>query len=274
MAAQDHPLALERDARAAGVLAEAPESDHHHEAAEAQVHPAKIEKPAEEPNQPTGRDAGEGGEAAQPAVDQGGGRAGEILQSQGVVGGFEKMKAEAHDERGDDEPAEARQEAGEGHPDAETEDGEGRQAVLADQQEDEDHQQGEEAGDLPDRLNEPHLAAVEGHHLHGEVIEENRPPLQADGRGDREDKKKAEHWPLFGKDHGHPAQEFEWAGTIAGRCPDKRVRHTKRPITNTPSAVAMSTLFAPRSTGKGGLEVAISPPLQSSLAIRISRSYY
>jgi hypothetical protein len=75
-------------------------------------------------------------------------------------------------------------------------------------------------------------------------------------------------------DHGHPAQEFEWAGTIAGQCPDKRVRHIRQPITNTPSDVAMSTLFAPRSTGKSGLEAAISPPLRSSLAIRISRSYY
>ena len=90
------------------------------------------------------------------------------------------MKAEAHDQRGDDQPGKARQEPGQRSAEAKKNYGEGREPVLPDDQHDEHRQQGQEPGDFPHRADDPDLQAVEAGDLHGEVVEQDHPALQPD----------------------------------------------------------------------------------------------
>jgi hypothetical protein len=111
------------------------------------------------------------------------------------------VEAEAHDQGREQQTVKCRQKAGRRGADSEKEDGQSGQSVLADDQHEIDGQQGEKAGNFPDRLQDAYMPPLQTDHFHGEVVEQDHPGLQADNRCSGEDDEETEHRFLFVTDH-------------------------------------------------------------------------
>jgi hypothetical protein len=107
------------------------------------------------------------------------------LQLQRLVGRLEVVEPHRHDERGEEDAGERRQQPGQRHPQPQHHERRVGQHLLAHEDEPEDGREGEKTGDLAHGLREPGLQPAELGLLDGEVVEQRRPagePQEVDER--------------------------------------------------------------------------------------------
>jgi hypothetical protein len=92
------------------------------------------------------------------------------------------METHRHDHGAEDDAVEGGEHAGEGYPQAQSDDRKNRETVFLKDKEEVDDQKGKKARHFPQRLHQAHLLAVNVRHLHRKIIDQGAPALEPCGR--------------------------------------------------------------------------------------------